>query len=96
MAPQPSVFISYAHKDGAQLAQRLQADFTAKGFNAWLDKRCLTAGAIWTTKIEHAIDRAQVVLALMTPGSDVFEICRAGSANPNPGRICIQGCSGVS
>jgi hypothetical protein len=31
------VFISYARKDGAELAKRLEADLSAEGFNAWLD-----------------------------------------------------------
>ena len=31
------VFICYARKDGASLAQRLQKDLKEKGFDAWLD-----------------------------------------------------------
>ena len=34
---QPRVFISYALKDGAALAKRLQADLNEQGFDAWLD-----------------------------------------------------------
>jgi hypothetical protein len=71
------VFISYARKDGAQLAERLQADLSAEGFNAWLDTQRLAGGTIWTTEIERAIDRSDVLLALLTPGSYVSEICRA-------------------
>ena len=36
-SPQPRVFLSYARKDGASLAQRLQKDLNDKGFDAWLD-----------------------------------------------------------
>ncbi|MGO9273480.1 MAG: toll/interleukin-1 receptor domain-containing protein [Terriglobia bacterium] len=73
----PRVFISYARQDAAQLAQRLQRDLSVQGFDAWLDTRRLAGGATWTVEIERAIDVAQMVLALMTPGSHVSEICRA-------------------
>jgi hypothetical protein len=71
------VFISYARRDGAELACRLQADLTEKGFDAWLDKQRLAGGAVWTTEIEVALDAAEFVLALLTPGSFGSEICRA-------------------
>jgi WD40 repeat protein len=71
------VFISYARKDAAQLAQRLQRDLSKQGFDAWLDTQRLAGGATWSSEIERAIDASRVVLALMTPGSYVSEICRA-------------------
>lgn len=76
--PETSIFISYAWKDGADLAQRLQRDLAAEQrFDAWLDRRRLAGGATWTKEIERAIDNCQVLLALMTPGSYASEICRA-------------------
>src|SRR4051794_28689950 len=72
-----SIFISYAHRDGAGLAQRLQVDLSAKGYDAWLDTKRLYAGAVWSREIEQAIDRADVVLALISAGSYVSDICRA-------------------
>src|SRR5271157_3233327 len=71
------IFISYAHRDGAQLAERLQKDLKARGFDAWLDKQRLRGGASWTKDIETALDEAEYVLALLTRGSYVSEICRA-------------------
>src|SRR5271169_2937480 len=71
------VFISYARKDGAALAQRLQKDLKEQGFDAWLDTQRVSGGATWTTDIEHALDEAEFVLALLTNGSYVSEICRA-------------------
>lgn len=71
------VFISYARRDGADLARRLQADLTAKGFDAWLDRQRIAGGAVWTSEIETALDAAEFVLALLTPGSYASEICRA-------------------
>jgi hypothetical protein len=76
--PNPSrVFISYARKDGADLAQRLQADLKQRGFDAWLDIQRLRPGAVWSTGIETEIDSREVTLALLSPGSYSSEICRA-------------------
>src|SRR5271166_1829087 len=71
------VFLSYARKDGAALAQRLQKDLKEQGFDAWLDTERIKGGATWSNVIEHALDDAEFVLALMTSGSYVSEICRA-------------------
>jgi hypothetical protein len=40
------MFISYAHQDGGELAQRLQRDLNARGCEAWLDTLRLKGGAI--------------------------------------------------
>ena len=74
---QSRIFISYAHRDGAELAKRLQKDLKAKRFDPWLDKQRLHGGSSWTKDIETALDKADFVLALLTPGSYVSEICRA-------------------
>ena len=83
------IFISYAHKDGADLAQRLQADLTRRGFDTWLDKQRLEGGASWTTEIEMALDDADYVLALLTNGSYVSEICRAEQLRSLRKRKCV-------
>src|SRR5271166_2160268 len=71
------VFISYARIDGAELAQRLQGDLRNQGYDAWLDKQRIRGGSSWTKEIETALDEADFVLALLTPGSYASEICRA-------------------
>jgi hypothetical protein len=71
------VFLSYARKDAAELAARLHAGLTERGFEVWQDIREIAGGASWTREIEDGIDQAQVVLALMTAGSYRSEICRA-------------------
>jgi hypothetical protein len=70
------VFISYAHKDGADLAQRLKHDLAVKGIDAWLDTRRLEPGSTWSVEIERAINGCEAMLVLMTPGSYASEICR--------------------
>ena len=69
--------ISYAHKDGAAAAARLQKDLSEDGFDSWLDTRRLYPGASWTKSIEEALDRAECIIALLSPGSYTSEICRA-------------------
>src|SRR5690348_5150451 len=71
------VFISYARKDAAQLALRLQADLQSNGYDTWLDTARIRGGASWTVEIEKAIDNCDVAVVLLTPGSYVSHICRA-------------------
>src|SRR5216684_2233232 len=72
-----SIFISYAHRDGSDLALRLKHDLDALGFDVWLDKHRLKGGDRWINEIEKALDRAQVVLALLSDGSFASDTCRA-------------------
>ena len=74
---QPRVFISYARKDGAALAQRLQEDLKDTGFDAWLDTQRIAGGRVWSTEIEDAIKSCRVMVALMSPASYASEICRS-------------------
>ena len=88
------VFISYARKDGAALAQRLQSDLAKQGFDAWLDKHRIRGGAVWSMEIEREIKTRQVVVALMSPGSYASESlpCRTTS-RPRTGYSCYSGAS---
>jgi WD40 repeat protein len=70
------VFISYARKDGARLATALQQDLQ-RDHDVWLDTNRIAGGASWTVEIEDAIDRCDVLLALLSSGSYVSDICRA-------------------
>jgi TIR domain len=83
------IFISYARKDGASLAQRLRADLANEGFDAWLDNQRIAGGAVWTKVIEQALDNSDVVLALLTTGSYVSEICRAEQLRALRNNKCV-------
>src|ERR1039457_6876206 len=72
-----SIFISYARKDGAELAARLHGDLTKRGFEVWVDTREIAGGDTWPIEIGSGIDQSQFFLALLTPGAYVSEICRA-------------------
>ncbi len=71
------IFISYAHKDGEKLAELLRADLSALKFHVWLDRNRLAGGESWTKRVEAALDDADVIVALLTPGSYKSDICRA-------------------
>src|SRR3954470_10472444 len=71
------VFISYARKDGAELANRLFGDLKREGFAVWLDTREIAGGTTWAKEIEEALDKADFVVALLTSASYASEICRA-------------------
>jgi hypothetical protein len=76
--PQGSVvFISYAHRDGRDLAERLERDLKMSGFEVCLDSRLLLGGDVWSKDIENEIDRCDVAVALLSTGSYVSDICRA-------------------
>jgi len=71
------IFLSYARVDSVDLAQRLRTDLAGQGYDPWLDTDRIAGGAVWTVGIEVALDAASVVLALLSHGSYVSEICRA-------------------
>jgi hypothetical protein len=70
------LFISYAHKDGAELAGRLKTDLERRGYETWLDCSRLAASASWSVSIEQALDKSNAVLALLSPGSFSSDVCR--------------------
>lgn len=72
-----TVFISYAHQDGADLAGRLLQDLTQRGTDVWLDTARLNGGSSWTIEIEQALDRCEFVLAILSRASYLSDICRA-------------------
>src|SRR5438477_4162277 len=44
------IFVSYARRDGAELARRLQNALTTAGFDFWLDTQRIAGGASWTVE----------------------------------------------
>jgi hypothetical protein len=70
------VFISYVHKDGGALASQLRSDLAEKGYVVWLDVARLGGGSDWSKEIESEIDKADVVLALLSAGSFESDVCR--------------------
>jgi hypothetical protein len=71
-----SLFLSYAHRDGAETARRLRDDLLGSGHQVWLDAARLNGGASWSAAIEQAVDEADVVVALLSAGSYASDVCR--------------------
>jgi hypothetical protein len=69
------LFISYARRDAAPLADRLE-EALAGDHQVWLDRQQIEGGASWSREIEDEIDRCEVFLALLSPGAFDSPICR--------------------
>ena len=70
------LFISYARRDGAALAQRLEVDLRQQGHEPWLDRTDIAGGESWSREIEDAINGCESLLAVLTAGSYESSICR--------------------
>ncbi len=59
------VFLSYAHKDGADYVRQLATDLQAQGFDPWWDEKILP-GERWNEAIQAAIEQSSVMVVLLT------------------------------
>jgi predicted ATPase len=64
--PLTSIFISYNHADSA-FVDRLDADLRTQGFDTWVDRERLVAGLGWRRELQEAVERAQVLLIVLSP-----------------------------
>jgi hypothetical protein len=71
------VLLSYARKDGQDVALRLKHDLEAAGFQVWQDVQSIRGGASWTKKIEEGLSWCETLVAVLTPGSFQSEYCRS-------------------
>jgi hypothetical protein len=71
------VFISYARKDGTDMAHILSDLLKSVGCDLWLDTARIHGGASWSKEIEDALNACNVLVAVLTPGSYISEVCRA-------------------
>lgn len=68
MAQQGTVFISYAREDQSW-AERLYMDLRKQEIDAWLDVRCIVAGANWEHEIRKAIRSSRYFILLLSSHS---------------------------
>ena len=61
------LFLSYGRRDAAELANRLNVDLEALGYEVWRDTREIRAGKEWEEKISDGLRSTQVVIALLSP-----------------------------
>ena len=77
MSDKKRIFISYAREDAVDLAYQLRDALIGAGHNAWMDTSEIHAGASWSRDLEDAIERSEIVLALLSSAAYVSDICRA-------------------
>ena len=66
---QRPIFISYARKDGREIAAQLRADLQALGFKIWQDVVAMQGGSDWWLQIKEAIEGSVVMILLLTEAS---------------------------
>jgi hypothetical protein len=67
------VFVSYAHKDAADVYPAIEA-LNARGFRLWYDEG-IEAGADWANAIGQSLEKASVVLAFLSKNFVASENC---------------------
>lgn len=77
MAGLANIFISYGRKDAREFAFRLRTDLETAGWRVWLDVSEIGGGADWASDIEAAIERCDLMLALMSPAALESTWCKA-------------------
>ena len=71
------LFLSYGRADAEELAERLEADLSLLGFEAWRDRRKIRSGKEWDDQIEAGLRTSQLVVAVLTPHAVREEsVCR--------------------
>ncbi|MEO1167005.1 MAG: TIR domain-containing protein, partial [Chloroflexota bacterium] len=61
-----AIFISYARKDGREIATQLRTDLERRGFTIWQDVVAMEAGNKWWTQIKEAIDASAIMILVLT------------------------------
>jgi hypothetical protein len=64
-----SVFISYRHCD-EEIARHLRLVFESNGIPCWIDSSGIRPSEAWDEKIAHAISESEMLVLLITPGSE--------------------------
>ena len=71
------LFLSYGRADAEELAERLEADLSLRGFGVWRDRRKIRSGREWDDEIEAGLRTSQLVVAVLTPHAVREEsVCR--------------------
>lgn len=67
--PTSQIFISYARRDGRDLAAALRQSLEADGFDIWQDVVAMGGGDEWWPQIAHAIENARCIVLILTDGA---------------------------
>ncbi|MBW4461714.1 MAG: toll/interleukin-1 receptor domain-containing protein [Nodosilinea sp. WJT8-NPBG4] len=63
----PTIFLSYARKDGQAAVTRLKAELEQAGFQVWRDIEGMRGGTAWRDQIVEAIHATDAVVLVLTP-----------------------------
>ncbi len=67
------IFISYARKDGSAVAEELADRLRAFDYDVFLDVQSIRAGTRWRFELRRRIGWADLIILLVTPGSNESE-----------------------
>jgi WD40 repeat protein len=70
----PRVFISYARKDGEDLARQTRERLEQQGIPVWQDRVKMEGGRDWWLQITGALNQVEFMVLIMTPGAIASEI----------------------
>ncbi|MBE9111622.1 toll/interleukin-1 receptor domain-containing protein [Nodosilinea sp. LEGE 07298] len=65
----PTIFLSYARKDGQAAVTRLKAELEQAGFQVWRDIEGMRGGRAWRHQILDVIYSADAVVLVLTPSA---------------------------
>ena len=71
------VFLSYCRADGLAFATDLSEELRDNGIDCWMDRTNILAGASWSSDIEEAVDRCEILIAILTRRAFTSDLCRA-------------------
>ena len=77
-----SIFISYAHADGSEVAELLYQRLTWAGFQVWKDDRSLPLGAPFAEEISKAVGAYDNVLLIVIRGQPGGNSAASPDSNP--------------
>jgi TIR domain len=78
----PRVFVSYARRDGAAIAADLRQRLEAAGVSLWQDLVAMEGGQDWWRQIQHAVDKAEYLVLILTPAPSPPRCARTSGATP--------------
>jgi len=67
------IFISYARRDAGEIADELADQLRAKDHEVFLDVQSIRAGARWRSELSRRIKRSDLIVVLVTEGSNASD-----------------------
>jgi len=98
MAERPTVFISYARKDGEVFATKLRKRLETEHpeISLWQDRTRMEGGVGWWRQITEALDKARFLVLVMTPAAMQSTISRKEWRYARQQGLCVYPVKGVA